>query len=78
MSRACWSGVNCERGALRLPSRVRRVSSSSPPVGYPVSHLWMDIRETPTMRATCRMGVLRLRKVRAWRRLAIWMLRSCL
>jgi len=39
MSRACWSGVNRERGMARLPLRVRRVSSSSPPVRYQVSHL---------------------------------------
>jgi hypothetical protein len=75
---ACWSGVNSERGVARLPPRVRRVSSSSPPVQDPVRHLWMDIRETPTMRATCRVGVPRRSRARAWRRLAMWRLRSCL
>jgi hypothetical protein len=75
---ACWSGVSRGRTGTRLPPRVRRVSSSSPPVRDPVRHLWMDIRETPTMRATCRVGVPRRSRARAWRRLAMWRLRSCL
>ena len=49
MSRACWSGVNCERGVVRLPPRVRRVSTCSPPVQDPVSHLWTVRVDTPTL-----------------------------
>ena len=51
MSRACWSGVNSERGVARLPPRVRRVSSSRPPVRDPVSHFWMVRIHTPTIAA---------------------------
>ena len=46
----------------------------SPPVRSQVSHLWMDICATPTMRATCRIGVPRLRRASAWKRLAMWVL----